>query len=202
MQGFTCALQDWSLCFSQSCWSLLIKSCWPSRSDSLGIPSPFAGFPGWEAWHGVQNLYNSGRTSLVLFSSLWVTHTAGMGFDFVMIMPLLQSHFSFFLSLHTEYLFLVDSSILLLMVLQQLVVIFVLLQEEMSTWPSTPPSWTGNSASVYSFSNPFPIHVLTEYWAEFPVLYSRFLLVIYIKYSSMHISILNSQFILHSHSPL
>ena len=38
---FCCALQDWSLCFPQSCGSLVIKSCWPSRSDSLGIPSPF-----------------------------------------------------------------------------------------------------------------------------------------------------------------
>ena len=38
---FCCALQDWSLCFPQSCGSLVIKSRWPSRSDSLGIPSPF-----------------------------------------------------------------------------------------------------------------------------------------------------------------
>jgi len=30
---------------------------------------------------------------------------AGMGFDFVVIMPRLQSHFSFFWSLHMEYLF-------------------------------------------------------------------------------------------------
>ena len=42
-----------------------------TRSDSLGIPSPFVRSPGWEAWHEVQNLHNSGRTTLVLlFSSL------------------------------------------------------------------------------------------------------------------------------------
>ena len=101
MQGFTCALQDWSLCFSQSCGSLLIKSYWPSRSDSLGIPSPFVRSPGWEAWHGVQNLHNSGRTSLVLFFySLCVTYLVGMGFDFIMIVPIPSS-----LSLDMVYLF-------------------------------------------------------------------------------------------------
>ena len=45
----------------------------------------------------VQNLHNSVRTSLILlFSSLWVIHVAGMGFDFIMITPVLPSHFSFF----------------------------------------------------------------------------------------------------------
>ena len=45
-------------------------------SDSLGIPIPFVRSPGWEAWCRVQNLYNTGRTSSVLFSRLWVTHPA------------------------------------------------------------------------------------------------------------------------------
>ena len=50
----------------------MIKSHWPSRSDSLGIPRPFVSSPGLEAWCGVQNFHNIGRTSLVLlFSSLW-----------------------------------------------------------------------------------------------------------------------------------
>jgi len=71
-QGFVCALQDWSLGFPQSCGSPIIKSHWPSRSDSLGIPRPFVWFPGLEAWYGAQNFHNSGKTSLVLsFSSLW-----------------------------------------------------------------------------------------------------------------------------------
>ena len=43
MQSFVYALQDWGLCFPQSYGSLLIKSHWPSRSNSLGIPSPFVG---------------------------------------------------------------------------------------------------------------------------------------------------------------
>ena len=42
-----CALQDWSLCFSQSHGNPISKSCWPSRSDSLGIPSLLVRSPGW-----------------------------------------------------------------------------------------------------------------------------------------------------------
>ena len=63
----------------------------------MGIPSPFVGSPGWKACCRVQNLHNSGRTSLVLlFSSLWVTHLAGMRFDFIAVVPLLPSHCGFF----------------------------------------------------------------------------------------------------------
>ena len=49
----------------------IIKSCWPSSPDLLGIPSPFVGSLCWEAWVVVQKLHNSARTTLVLlFSSL------------------------------------------------------------------------------------------------------------------------------------
>ena len=94
---FLCVLQEWSLCFPQSCGSTVIKLCWPSKSDSLGVPGPFARSSGWETWLGVQNLYNIRRTCLVLlFSSLWGTHPAGVGFDFIMIVPLLPSHCGFY----------------------------------------------------------------------------------------------------------
>ena len=73
-----------------------IKFCWISRSDSLGIPSPFARFPSCEVWCGAQNLHNGGKTLVLLFSSLWVTHLVGMGFVFIMIVPCLPSHSSFF----------------------------------------------------------------------------------------------------------
>ena len=33
---------------------------------------------------------------ILLFSSWWVTHLAGMGFDFIVIVPLLPSHCAFF----------------------------------------------------------------------------------------------------------
>ena len=65
-QSFVFALQDWSLCFPQSCGSLVISQ-------------------------------NSGRASLVLlFSSLQVTHPVGMGFNFIIFVPLLPSCCSFF----------------------------------------------------------------------------------------------------------
>ena len=38
--------------FPQSCGSSVIKYCWPSKSNSLGILSPFAGFSGWEICFG------------------------------------------------------------------------------------------------------------------------------------------------------
>ena len=97
MQSVVCALQVWSLCFPQFSGRPIIKPLWPWRPYFLVIPSLFVRSPVWEAWHDVQNLHNSVRTSLVLlFSSLWVTHLPVMGFDFIMIMPLLLSHCSFF----------------------------------------------------------------------------------------------------------
>ena len=89
-QNFVCAFQDWSLCFPQSSGRPVMIPCWPSRPDSLGIHSPFVESPrlGSTEW-GIQNLHNRGRTSLVLlFSSLWVTHLVGIGFDLIMIAPL------------------------------------------------------------------------------------------------------------------
>ena len=52
MQGFACSLQDWRLCLPQFCGSLIIKSRWPSRSDSLRIPCPYARSPDWVVWIG------------------------------------------------------------------------------------------------------------------------------------------------------
>ena len=52
------------VCFPQSCRPS-IRSRWPSKSDSLGIPPPIAGPPGWEAWRGAQNLHSSAWTSVV-----------------------------------------------------------------------------------------------------------------------------------------
>ena len=118
------------VCFPQSYGSLIIKSCLASRSDSLGLPfvGPFVRSPGWESCHGVQNLHNSGKTSLVvLFSRLLVTQPVGIEFDFVVNLLLLPS-----LSLDMGCLFWVHSNVLLSMIVQQLVAILVLLQEEMS----------------------------------------------------------------------
>ena len=113
---FVCASQEFSLCFPQSCVSPIIKSHWLSKSDSLGIPSPFAGSSSWEAWHEVQDLQNSERTSLVLlFSRSWFATpslpTVGMGFDFMVIASLLQSHLIFvFISGHGDLFWWVPAS--------------------------------------------------------------------------------------------
>ena len=73
--------------FSSPVEILVIKSRWLSKSDSLGIPSPFVGSPGLETWPS-----QPWRTSLVLlFSNLLATHPAGMGFHFIVIVPLLSS---------------------------------------------------------------------------------------------------------------
>ena len=138
-----CALLEWSLGFLSSCGSPVIKSCWPSKSASLETPSPFAGYPGWEAWHRAQKLHNNGRTFLViLFSNLWVSQLVGMRFDLIMIVPLLPSCCGFSFVFGCGISFLVGSIIFLLMVGQQLVAILVHSQEDVSTHPSTLPSWT------------------------------------------------------------
>ena len=63
--GSRCAHYFWSLCFPQSCRSPAITFDQPSKSDSLGIPPPIAGPPGWEAWRVGQNLHCSGCTSVL-----------------------------------------------------------------------------------------------------------------------------------------
>ena len=65
-----------------------------------------------------------------------------MGFDFIVIVPLLLSHCSFSFVFGCRVSFLVGSSVFLSMVVQQLVVISVLSQEEVSAHPSTSPSCT------------------------------------------------------------
>ena len=67
-----------------------------------------------------------------------MVHLAGMGFDFIMVAPLLPSRgFSFVLECGVS--FLVGSSVLLLMFVQQLLAILVLSQEKISACPSTLP---------------------------------------------------------------
>ena len=104
-QDFVCVLHDQSLCFPQPCGSSIIKPHRPSGSESLGIPSPFVRSQRQEACTGAQRLHNSGITSLLLlFSSLLVIHPVGMGFDFIVIVPLLPPCCDFILSLDVGYL--------------------------------------------------------------------------------------------------
>ena len=110
----------------------MIKFCWPSKLDSLGIPRPFVGSPDWEAWYGVQNLHNGGRTSLVSCSPICGSLTWCV-WDLILSWLCPSYHFSVAsLSLDIGHLFLVSFGILLLMVVQQLVAVLVFLKEEMS----------------------------------------------------------------------
>ena len=61
-----------------------------------------------------------------------------MGFDFIVITPLLLSNCGFSFVFGCGVSFLVSSSVFLSMIVQQLVVILVLSQEGVSTRPSPP----------------------------------------------------------------
>ena len=63
-----------------------------------------------------------------------------MGFDFIVIVPLLLSHCGFSFVFGCEVSFLGISSVFLSMIVQQLVVIPVLSQEGVRARPSAPPS--------------------------------------------------------------
>ena len=79
-----------------------------------------------------------------------------MGFDFIVIVPLLPSHCDFFV-FGCGVSFLVSSGVLLSMIVQQLVVILVFSQEGVRARPSTLPSLfckevTLDQASAYMWN--------------------------------------------------
>ena len=56
--------------------------------------------------------------------------------------------------------------------------------------------WFSNTyTNTHFFSDSFLIYVITEYWGEFPMLYTRALLAIYLKYNSVCMLIPSSWFI-------
>ena len=119
----------------------IMKSCLSSRSDSLGITSPFVEFPGWEAWCAVQNLHTV-RKLLWYYCSPVCGSPTQLVWDLILLWFCPSYHLgaASSLSLDVGYRFLVGSGILLSMRVQWLLVILVLLQE-MSTHSSTLPSW-------------------------------------------------------------
>ena len=119
------------------------KSCWPSKSDTLGIPNPYASSPSWKAWHGSSEPSLEGEN---LFGAMVLQFvgcpSSGYGIWFYHDCTPLTILLQLILCLSTwGMFFLVVSSILLSTVVQQLVVILVISREETSTCPSTPPSW-------------------------------------------------------------
>ena len=82
-----------------------------------------------------------------------------MGFDFIVIAPLLPSHCSFSFVFACGVSFLVSSSVFLSMIVQQLVVIPVFSKEGVRACPSTLPSWTNLRNSIFRYS---PIALLSK----------------------------------------
>ena len=70
------ALQEWSLCFPQPCGTPELKPHW---GFLLRMPDPQAGQPA----VGLRTLALAGECLISLFSSLWVAHLAGTGFDYI-----------------------------------------------------------------------------------------------------------------------
>ena len=82
--------------FSQSSGSPIIKSCWPSGLDSLGIPSPFVRSSGWEAWCGSEPFqWCKNFFGIIVLQSVG-RPPAGYAFDLIRIVPLLLSCCDFF----------------------------------------------------------------------------------------------------------
>ena len=167
-----CALQEWSFCFPQSCGAPAFKPCWPSKAKYSGAPPSDAGPSGWGAWRGANNSsvaellwYNY----LPVFSSLWVNHLGGMGFDYIVSVPLLPSRSGFFfMSLAVEFLFgRFQSS--LLMVVQQLVVILVCSWEELNTrsfYSTILFPLTVTSCLLYFFCHILCLFFYIQFWSQ------------------------------------
>ena len=143
IQCFVCALQDWRLYLPKSCGSLVIKSHWPSRSDSLGNSSPFVGFQAEKPAVGFR-IFTTVEVLIWYYCSPIFQPPTKWVWDLILswLCPSYCFTEASSLSLGMEYLFLVGSSVLVLMVVQQLVLILVLSPEEMNTSLSTLPSWT------------------------------------------------------------
>ena len=134
-----------------------VKVLWSNPVEHLSqIPWEFpVPWPDTQAddWCGALNLHSSTRTFFILlFSSLWVIQSVGIGFSFFLCLCH-SYHFVVAspLSLVVGYLFLVGSSVLFFMVVQQCIAILVFWQKKMISCPFTPPSWTNlnNRSSLF-----------------------------------------------------
>ena len=147
---FACALQEWSLCFSQSCQSynqiLLAFKVWFSRNSSSHCRTPRLGSLMWGSEPSLQWMDFCGISVLQ-----FVCHppsSYGIWFYCDCAPPTISLWL--LLCLWMWGIFLVSSSVFLLMIVQQFVVNLVFLQEGVSTCPSTPPSWTNLSIVLIS----------------------------------------------------
>ena len=111
-----CAHQQWSFCSPLSCGVPLSKPRWPSKSNAPRAPPPDArphSPPrlGSLMWDSEFSLLCENLCDIIIFTSLWGSYLAGMGFDFIANMPLLQSHCGSVFVFGYRISFLVDSSL-------------------------------------------------------------------------------------------
>ena len=132
------------VCFPQSCGSPIIKLLWPQGQIPQGFLVPLLDSQAGKPDVGFRTFTTVGELlwycSPVCGSPTWQIRDWNLSW----LCPSYVIAAVSSLSLDVGYLSFMGSSILLLMVVQQLVAILVLLREEMSTRPSTPPSWTGS----------------------------------------------------------
>ena len=92
-----------------------------------------------------------------------------MGFDFIVIAPLVLSHCSFSFVFGCGVSFLVSSSVFLSMIVQQLVVLLVFSQEGVKARPFTPPSWS--NSHIYLMALETKVIITLSCYAEPTVAY-------------------------------
>ena len=104
-------------CFPQSYGSPTVESHWPSRSDSLGIPSPFVRSPGWKPAVGSRTFTTVGELLWYYCSPVCGSPTQQV-WDLILSWLCSSYHLAVASSLFLDmgYLFLVCSGILLWMV--------------------------------------------------------------------------------------
>ena len=134
MQNFVYALQDWSLCFPQASEWPIIKSCWPSWPDSLGIPIPLSDPQAGKPDMGFRIFIRVGELLWYYFSPVCWSSTQQV-WDLILswLSPSYHLTAASSLSLNVGYLLLVGTSVLS-MVIQQLVAILMFSEKEMSVY--------------------------------------------------------------------
>ena len=102
-------LQEWSLCFPESCGAPELKPPCPSKSDVVWAPPPNVRLC---SLTRAQNSDLCGRTSVIqLFSSLCVNHPVDIGFDYIMKSSPLPFCYGFFFAFGFRVSFSVGSSL-------------------------------------------------------------------------------------------
>ena len=116
-----------------------------------GLLLPISDPQAWEPDVGLWTFTPVGEPLWYNYFHLWVTHLAGTGFDFIILVLILLSPYDFLFVFGYRVSFLVGFSVLFSMVIQQLVVISVFSWAEMSSHPSALPSCLSPQSEMFPF---------------------------------------------------